>query len=180
MTSSTTNSTEKPSTFDPLETARNQVAWVRGKLGVAVQLTRDEPWHNSLLRTLLHAIDIDHPLLRHLYKKEDYMTPVEFESFAEKFVDDQNELLNFKGQDYCGDGDRLANFRRQAAGLGLTPLQVWAVFFMKHVDALCNLARSGVLHSEPPRSRFLDVANYAILGCALFEDEKKGDKEVGA
>lgn len=98
------------------------------------------------------------------------MTQNDFDKFVGSFFYDQKVLLQHKGQDYAGDGDRLANFKRLAEALGLTPLQIWAVYFTKHVDALTQLSKTGMLKSEPPRGRFLDVANYAILGAALFSE----------
>jgi len=158
--------------MNDLELARSQIAWVRSKLEVATKLARHQPWMHSLFKTLMHAIDIDHPLLRHLYTKDEFMTQNDFNKFTADFFLDQGELLLNKGQDYAGDGDRLANFKRLAKGLGLTPLQIWAVYFTKHVDALVQLAKTGSLKSEPPRGRFLDVANYAILGAALFAESE--------
>lgn len=101
------------------------------------------------------------------------MLQEEFDNFKMEFFNDQNDLLTLKGHDYTGGGDRLANFKEEGEALGVTPLQVWATFAGKHWRALCTFVRDGSLRSESVRSRFLDLANYALLGAALAAEEEQ-------
>lgn len=87
-------------------------------------------------------------------------------------------IMLAKGKSYAGTGlDSLANFKRNAERLGLTPYQIWAVYFNKHIDSI-NSAIQGnpqepVDFSESLRGRILDVINYAtILECLLQEQSK--------
>ena len=106
------------------------------------------------------------------------------------------DLLIRKGAEYASDLDRLDNFKKNAALLGLTPLQVWSVYAFKHVDAVqsymrkihdksLNHAGNGTLRdnsfsvdnklSEPIDGRFHDIINYMYLGLALLEDIKNSN-----
>ncbi len=61
------------------------------------------------------------------------------------------ELRVNKGEEYTrGAPDVLANFKRVAEGTGLTPLQVWYVYFAKHIDAIANYIRTGKEASNEP------------------------------
>lgn len=106
------------------------------------------------------------------------MNSAELEVFTNAFVADMIAILKDKGPAYSGatDGkkDRLANFKRTAERLELKPLQVWATFALKHFDSLCTYASTGVGSSESIRGRFLDLANYSLLGAALEEEEAAG------
>lgn len=96
----------------------------------------------------------------------------EFEEFAKVFVVDMIDLLKVKGGDYSNEVDRLSNFKEQAKLLGVPARVIWAVYCHKHIDAVDRWVREGKLTSETIRSRFLDLANYALLGAALAEDLK--------
>jgi len=91
------------------------------------------------------------------------------------------KLLNEKREAYASsvkeDEDALANFKRNASRLNLSPFQIWAVYFNKHIDSVNNaIAKDPYLpvdKSEGLDSRFCDIINYAILGkCLLVEMEK--------
>jgi hypothetical protein len=97
------------------------------------------------------------------------MNTAEFNRWRAAFDITCTEVLQTKGQDYSGD-DRLGNFRRLAERLGLTPLQIWAVYFTKHIDAIMTFARTGRVASEPIRGRFADARNYLDLGLAMIEE----------
>lgn len=99
------------------------------------------------------------------------------ERFSEKskqMMKECFELLTNKGQDYTnGDVDVLRNFKKTAVNVGLTPLQVWSVYFMKHIDAIQTYIQKGELKSEPIESRIQDAINYLLLFNALIEDVKE-------
>ena len=85
----------------------------------------------------------------------------------------QDHLLKVKGDDYTRhEPDRLSNFKRAAAGLGISPLQVWAVYASKHWDALLAFVKTGKAESEAIEGRFDDLANYLYLGEALIKEEE--------
>lgn len=68
--------------------------------------------------------------------------------------------------------DRLVNFRNRAEELGLSWEIAWAVYFMKHVDAILEYCKTGKKGSEGIRSRIYDSQNYLdlLLG-KVSEDE---------
>lgn len=85
----------------------------------------------------------------------------------------QDQILLTKGADYTRhEQDRLSNFKRSAAALGLTPIQVWAVFFNKHVDATMAFIKTGRVESESIEGRLDDIVNYAYLLEALIVEAR--------
>lgn len=70
-----------------------------------------------------------------------------------------------------GSADVLANFKRVAERTGMTPLQVWAVYFLKHVDAITTGACKPELpQAEALEGRFADAVNYLKLGWGLINE----------
>lgn len=100
----------------------------------------------------------------------------DFTALVERFRTEQDDLLVKKGHDYTqGNDDRLDNFKQVAHLLGMKPSQVWAIYWLKHVFAICTYIKFGKLESEGIFSRFLDENNYNLLGAALL-DEEANDK----
>jgi len=64
------------------------------------------------------------------------MTRTEFDELVQANIRATADLLIAKGAEYAGDGDRLANFKRNAEKQGTTPLQIWKQYYGKHVDAV--------------------------------------------
>lgn len=89
---------------------------------------------------------------------------------TKKLTKDSDAVAEVKGQDYReGSRDLLANFRQSAVEAGLSPLQVWLVFFNKHRAAIANYIKTGgKSQSEPIHERFIDVFNYVRLGWLLM------------
>ena len=79
-------------------------------------------------------------------------------------------MLARKGADYATE-DRLAQFRRAAADLALTPRQVWAVYFDKGYAAIRKWVRGGELASEGIRERIVDAIAYLTILSWIVEDE---------
>ena len=105
------------------------------------------------------------------------MTKKRFNKFLKEFHKAQESLLITKGHDYTqGSNDRLLNFKEVAQLTGMTPLQVWAVYWMKHVFAICTYIKFNKLTSENIESRFLDEANYSVLGAALITERETNNK----
>ncbi len=90
-----------------------------------------------------------------------------FETIAQNLSAKAEEIRWKKGKDYSEEDDRLANFRRLAERLGIHPRMVWAVFFMKQVDAVMTWAKEGSVASESIEDRFADIINYCHLGWAI-------------
>jgi len=86
------------------------------------------------------------------------------------------ETLLKKGKDYSSSEDCLSNFKRNAERLGLTKYQVWLVYFMKHVDSICNAVKSNPdnpqVESEPLEGRITDIINYALILEALITEDR--------
>ena len=85
------------------------------------------------------------------------------------------KLLFAKGKDYAGDKDALANFKQVASMLGLTPFQVWGVYFLKHVMSVTNSIianpQNPQVESEPLEERITDAINYLVLFEALLKEK---------
>lgn len=103
----------------------------------------------------------------------------EFNKFVKKFRKAQDKLILSKGHDYTqGNPDRLHNFKEVARLTGLTAMQVWSVYWLKHVFAICTYVKYGKVKSEGIDERFLDESNYNLLGKAILQDESTRDKQV--
>jgi len=100
------------------------------------------------------------------------MTPLEFGNFRDGLLKEALGENDRKSHDYGSSVDVLANFKRQAERWGLDPIQVWGVYFGKHVDSVETFVKDGELKAESVRSRFVDLLNYVFLGAALVEDLK--------
>lgn len=88
--------------------------------------------------------------------------------------DECKKTMIAKGKSYAGTEDSLANFKRNAERLGMTPFQVWAIYFNKHIDSINNAIKENPEHpvdsSESIRGRIIDTINYAtILECLLVD-----------
>lgn len=88
------------------------------------------------------------------------------------------QVFTIKGDAYADkNGDALSNFKRNAIALGLSPYQIWAIYFNKHVDSILNAIKDNpnrpIDKSEGLRSRITDIINYAgLLECLLEENAK--------
>jgi len=103
------------------------------------------------------------------------MTLEDREKIAKNLFEESIELLHTKGKSYAGQQDSLSNFKRNAERLNLTPYQVWAVYFNKHVDSINNAIadnpNSPIDASESLRSRVLDAITYLTILECLQNDE---------
>lgn len=99
------------------------------------------------------------------------MTRKEFDALKERHWQQINNLSKTKGKDYAGDEDALANFKREALALGLTPEQVWGVYAAKHWAAVMSYCKHGQVESEPIESRLHDIIVYSFLLLGLVEDK---------
>lgn len=99
---------------------------------------------------------------------------MEREKFVQMMEDEFNELVDLnkkKGKDYAGDEDALRNFKEAAERLGVTPLQVWAVYADKHWQAILSYAAGNTDASEPIVGRVRDLLVYGFLLLGLLQEE---------
>ena len=102
------------------------------------------------------------------------MTYKEFTEYRDKFVSQALDLSDQKSIEYTiSNTDKHYNFKHVADRLGITPAQSMMVYVLKHVDAICNDAKTGKqVSDETVRSRCQDIMNYAILYASLHEEQK--------
>jgi hypothetical protein len=99
------------------------------------------------------------------------MNNEEYSRHVGQFTAEMQVVTVSKNLDYsAGSDDTLSSFYRVAEAAGVTPVQAWLVFLMKHVCAVERYVKTGQLCSESIHSRLIDLANYAMLGDALVED----------
>jgi hypothetical protein len=105
----------------------------------------------------------------------------EFDTLVDLSRARQDNLLEVKGADYTRQNpDRLWNFKNTANSVGLTPMQVWAIYASKHWDALMTYVKTGKVESEAIRSRFDDLHNYLYLGEGLIQEAEATKEESRA
>ena len=95
------------------------------------------------------------------------MTYKQFEERRKQLNEECEKILVTKGREYTDGGDRLSNFKQFKE---LSPLVVWFIYFMKHINAINYAVIEGKTLSESLESRFIDARNYIDLGLALFEE----------
>lgn len=103
------------------------------------------------------------------------MTNETFTDCLKKLNEDAEAILVAKGPDYAGHGEdnRLANFETIAEllkGAPVDALTVAAVYWLKHVFAICTYVRTRREGSEPMPGRWQDERNYNALTFACYED----------
>lgn len=94
------------------------------------------------------------------------------------------DLAKLKGGEYSGDDDRLANFRRNAADIGLTMEQIWRIYAGKHWGAITQFVKdlgTGKTRKrmEPLSGRADDLIVYLILFKAMLEEREALCKDEG-
>ena len=96
------------------------------------------------------------------------MTNMEFACALSELNDAANGILAAKGPEYAGHGgdNRLANFETIEVllrGAPVDALTVAAVYWLKHVLAICTYIRTRKEGVESLESRFADERNYNAL-----------------
>lgn len=95
----------------------------------------------------------------------------EYQEHVIDFTNEMTEVTEKKNHDYSVRLDAMDNFKLIGEMLGISPTLVWSVLWMKHVTAVINhMAQGKTLKSETIHGRFIDLANYAMLGDALVQD----------
>ena len=107
------------------------------------------------------------------------MTRDEFSRLVAEVFERIEGLNRTKGVEYAGEQDALANFKRHADALDLTPEQIWAVYASKHWDAIISYVRRGGVLSEPIDGRILDEILYLCLLLGLVRERVPEPIEEG-
>lgn len=82
------------------------------------------------------------------------------------------ELHASKNADYGEIGiDPYANFRK-ASRAGVSPWRGAVVRMFDKVSRIETYCTQGELENETVRDSFLDLANYALIACALWEEQQ--------
>lgn len=102
----------------------------------------------------------------------------DYKMHVAKFTNEMVEVTQKKNHDYSvRDDDAMDNFKLVGEMLGISPRLVWSVLWMKHVTAVINhMAKDKTLKDETIHGRFIDLANYAMLGDALDKDLANADR----
>jgi hypothetical protein len=97
------------------------------------------------------------------------MNTKEFRDYRKKFLTDALSLSDKKSDEYTiSNPDRLYNFKHVAERIGITPEQALMPYVLKHMDAICNDAKTGnIVSDETVEARAHDICNYMILYSAL-------------
>lgn len=104
------------------------------------------------------------------------MTVDERLRFAEELFETEiKKLLVGKGKDYGGEIAN-SNFYRAANDLGLSPYQIWYVYFHKHLSSLQRFLERGRVESEPIESRVDDLITYLFIFKALLVEARGATK----
>lgn len=103
------------------------------------------------------------------------MDKITYDNVAQNLIALARDIELQKRPAYTGDNpDVLHNFKTVASRLGITPMQAWGVYFLKHIDSIMS-ATSNIKQAEPLGGRFADATNYLKLGLALFIDEQSSE-----
>jgi len=95
----------------------------------------------------------------------------EYADHVKKFTDEMIDTTSKKNPDYsAGTEDAMGNYYEVSNATGVTPVQAWMVLLMKHFTAIMRFTKTGMVSSEAIHGRFIDLANYAMLGDALVKD----------
>jgi len=102
------------------------------------------------------------------------MTNNSFYEMLKRMVAEEEATMVSKGKEYTiGSDDKLANFKNVAKDTGLQPMQVWAVYFLKHIASICNYVKDGrEASNEPIEGRIMDARNYLALLRGLIEEQR--------
>lgn len=109
------------------------------------------------------------------------MKTSEFQSeIVTPLIDKIQHIFATKGVDYAGTEDRLSNFKIVAERVGITPLQVAAVYFYKHEIAMETFIKTGKLMGEPIEEKWIDMIAYIFLlnGIKLENDAEKSPSPI--
>ncbi len=102
------------------------------------------------------------------------MNKKEYKETREYILNKAQDIMDAKQPEYTNKSiDVLNNFKTTAESIGIKPMEVWAVFFNKHIQAiLTHAGNPNMKQAEPIDSRYADAINYLFLGFSLLVDEQ--------
>jgi hypothetical protein len=89
-----------------------------------------------------------------------------------------SKMLASKGPEYQRGEDVFSNFKTNADDLGLTPYQIWSVYFTKHTKSILNAIKNKPENpneqdlSESFEGRIIDAVAYLNLLYAMVQKHK--------
>ncbi len=95
----------------------------------------------------------------------------QFTKLMDETYDVLKGLNQTKGHDYAGDDDALNNFKSAGERVGLDPIQVWGIYFLKHIAAIETFVKEGNVKSEPIEGRIQDAILYLFLLLGLIAEQ---------
>jgi len=103
-----------------------------------------------------------------------------YKQISKQLDEAAKKIMKAKQPEYTNESeDVLHNFKSSAQMLGLQPMEVWAVFFHKHVQSIMSHAHNPKMdEAEPIRSRYCDAINYLHLGYALMTEREEAINKV--
>lgn len=93
------------------------------------------------------------------------MDAKQFQILCGRLSDNRLQIVAAKRPEYTeGKADVFANFKTVAAELKLTPIQVWYVYFRKHIASISQYCSDPTKPlAEPLDGRIADAMNYLEL-----------------
>lgn len=107
------------------------------------------------------------------------MTQKEFAKIIkEELYVTASDIRNAKEPEYTMESaDILNNFKQSAKRSGVTPMQVWSIFFDKQLTSIqAHIKNPDLKQAEPLDSRWADLYNYLLLGFALYKETAEQNK----
>lgn len=97
----------------------------------------------------------------------------EFDELRARLNAERETIVFAKRPEYTeGKTDVLSNFKQVAEELGISPLDVWYVYFRKHISSIVTYVKNpDVVLSEPIFGRIKDAMNYLELLAALAKEK---------
>ena len=101
------------------------------------------------------------------------MTQEQFNEAYDTLYNHAMSIREAKQPEYTLESaDILNNFKESAKRAGVTPLQVWSIFFDKQLSSIhAHIKNPDLKPAEPLSSRFADLYNYLLLGYCLFQEK---------
>lgn len=107
------------------------------------------------------------------------MTAKQFEVLCKEFVKKEQELMNWKCDEYTKGGDRIINFKQVADFTNTTAKDVALMYLLKHIQSTAIAIKNNDYNwvwetpeGEGLKQRIADARNYLLLLAACIEDEK--------
>lgn len=100
------------------------------------------------------------------------MTQEEFNWKIIYLMEAGDEIRLAKQPEYTLENvDVLNNFKQSAIRAGVSPMQVWSIFFDKQLSSIqAHIKNPNLVQAEPLDSRWADLYNYLLLGFALYKE----------